>query len=216
LRRFLICLLAIVPLFSDAVNAEHELPSWVPEQALLTAQRKWDTWMKEYDVTSLWCDFGLTSTSEALSCVLKNPYRVLQLDYDNYTNDRVLSTFLSSSRVPHDSAYGFGIYHGDNVVGHICVYYKDNFWRLMELRGYGNSARGDFFAPIYDRYPIASGYVIYREDWTGTFFVFKNGNFIEAYAKDNLGDGLYESIEPREYLRREKDRIMKVRETYQK
>jgi hypothetical protein len=172
--------------------------------------------MREYNLTSLWHDFGLTSTNEALSCVLKNPFRVVRLDYVNYKDDRSLSTFLSSSRVPHDSTYGFGIYHGDNVVGHICVYSKDDSWRFMELRGYGKTSRGDLFAPIYGRYPIASGYVIYREDWTGTFFVFKDQSFVEAFTQDDLGSHSYKSIEPREYLRKERERIVKGREIFQK
>lgn len=215
MRKILICLIALVPLSSDAASVRDALPSWVPEQAFLTAEAQWDSWMREYNLTPLWSDFGLTSTNEALSCVLKNPFRVVRLDYENYKDDRSLSTFLSSSRVPHDSTYGFGIYYGDNAVGHICVYYKDDSWRFMELRGYGKTPRGDLFAPIYGRYPIASGYVIYREDWTGTFFVFKDQSFVEAFTQDDLGDRLYKSIEPRTYLKQERDRVMEPRGPHQ-
>jgi len=216
-RIFLICLLTLMALFPRVINGQDTLPSWVPEQALLAARRQWDINIKAYNLTSLRNEFGLSSTSEALSCDLRNPYRLIRLDYENYEDDCALSRFLTTSRVAHDSAYGFGIYYGDNVIGHMCVEYEDGSWTFLEMCGYRSASRGDLFAPIFDKYPVASGYVIYREDWSRIFFVLKDSKVIGAFAAiPDIVDGHYEAIEPREYLRQKKDRHMRAKEMFRK
>ena len=203
MRTSLFCLLALVVLIPNVIAGQDTLPSWVPKDALSAAKKQWDNRAMDFGAASLQQTYGLNDTNEVLSCELKHPYRVIEIDYPNCSDGNILNCLVS----PHglwDSAYGFGIYYNGALIGDIVVTYRNGSWRMASISGRGQERREDNLAPIFDRYPASAGYKIYK-DWNGAFFVLKQDSVIAAFVFDTQGIK-YRETKPQEYIQTERAR----------
>ena len=195
-------------LLPNSVYGQEDILESVPKGALEAAQRHWKVRVERYAPESLKHEFGLDSKNDALSCELRNPFKVISIDYRNYNDDRNILDCLVSPNGIFNIAYGYGIYNNDTFVGDISVYYDSGSWKFLELAGYGNKPIDDPLGPIFDKYPISSRCKIYR-DISHEIFVIKGDSAIVSFKWD-AQNRKYSEINPIEYIKKEKARLLGI------
>ena len=126
---------------------QDEFPAWVPEDAVKAARFQWDYMVETHSIESITHMFGLKDKDEASRCILKNPYKIIKVDYETYKAGDDIQNYFNSLDGELDEAYKFVVYLDDRYIGTIGVIYKDGDWRFFGSSGHGQNYHQDLFAP---------------------------------------------------------------------
>lgn len=177
-KLILVGVLLIGFLFSamDFGFCEDEFPEWVPKEMIERAREALVS-----DKTS--SEFLFDMSNEELSkCTLRYPFKIVRVDYDNYTEGDDIKNYLEGLRSSGDKSYGygFGLYLNDKRQGTIEIGYNKK--GMLSIIGSSRimPEAEDWLAAIYQKYPSDSGYTIIRDVLKPAFFVEKNKEIVQV------------------------------------
>ena len=160
----------------DFGHCEEEFPEWVPREVIEKAQE-----FLISDKTSSEFLFDM-SNKELSKCTLRYPFKIVRVDYDNYTEGDDIKNYFEGLRSSGDKSYGhgFGLYLNDKRQGTIEIGYNKK--GMLSIIGSSRimPEAEDWLAAIYQKYPSDSGYKIIRDVIKPAFFVEKNKEIVQV------------------------------------
>lgn len=182
-RTCLLSMLALI-ILSAAAFCDDSC-SWIPDTLLNELKEAWKQEIYDYPVSYFEGIFGLKTKVDVLSCSLKNPYRLIEIDYESYKEgDNIYECmeFLDG--------YGFGLYCDGQKLGGFVAKLINGAWEIPITYHMHGKVVEDYVGDIYKKYPASSGYEIYSH-YPEIFFIVKDKEVIEVikwdYSKDSIG-----------------------------
>lgn len=163
-----------------------DAPEWIPYEALESAFNEYGTYDSlVYNVDSLTYE-GYKNGEIIPKWKLKNPYRVVWIDYENYNKgDDILKYVKMDSMyvLKYDSMYyretiGFQAYWQGTYNEDIQVTKTNDNWHMSHIGGIGD------LTEVYIKYPLASGYFIctnYYPFRKNVIFVVRNDSLVDVF-----------------------------------
>lgn len=184
--KMILIILSIICISCSGFAYGQDAPEWIPNEALECAFKEYGTHDSlVYNVDSL--AYERYKDGEILpKWKLKNPYRVVWIDYENYIKgDAILKHIKMDSMYArkNDSTYyretiGFQAYWQGTYGEDIQVTKTTDTWHMSHIGGIGD------LTEVYKKYPLASGYFIctnYYPVRENIIFVVGNNSIVDAF-----------------------------------
>jgi hypothetical protein len=169
-------LLQVSPVQSPA----EPCPPWLPRGAFHAAKQGFIDALTFGTPQMAREDFGISDTTEARSCEVRHPHKLIAIRYDRYiTGDGIRGYFYPVKSVRR-SDFGFEIYCGERYAGIMWLAFKDKRWELSMVGGNGGRTVSPMDS-VSTAYPVSAGFTIYRDVDTGACFVFKGRRLVAAF-----------------------------------
>jgi len=208
-----VAILVLSSFFSTAVYCEEEFPEWVQKGAIERAKRSLNFFSYFHnEIGSMYAKDPNRIKIDSIGCILKNPFEAVRVDYVNYSKgDRISDHF--SCKSDSGKYIGFGVYYGDEQIGHMEMILRDGEWMLGSSGGV-DSITGNL-SELYDKYPPEEGYKIIRQTARAIFFIEKEDKVIQIIQYTGLSKG-WVQFAPEQYMLKNKKEILFYKRAYEK